>query len=66
MNEKHAQSFHQRAREMEERAESARTDELRQFYLVLAREWHNVANRQPDESFQAIAPIGALECLAPG
>lgn len=48
---------------MEQTAQQARTEELRRSYLILAREWHLLADRHTVRS-PSIPSVGALERLA--
>ena len=56
--------YREQAREMEVRASQARTEELRRSYLILARDWSAMADRQSEMLSPPLAPIGALAQLA--
>jgi type II secretory pathway component PulJ len=64
MSAERAEVYRQRAREMEAKAELARTDELKRSYLILARDWHEMAERHLYANSPSIAPMGTLERLA--
>ena len=67
MSEERAIAYRQRARDMEQIAAQARTEELRRSYLILAREWHMQADRHIVHSpslAPARATVGTLERLA--
>ena len=64
MSEQRAIRYRQRAQEMELRAAHARTVELSRSYMILARDWHEMADRQIQTQSPPLAPIGALEQLA--
>jgi hypothetical protein len=58
VSEERAIAYRQRARDMEQIAAQARTEELRRSYLILAREWHMQADRHIVNS-PSLAPTGA-------